>query len=371
VSSLPRRALRPARRTVRRLVGTAWARRRRRALLAAGPAEPGRVAVYYGVARLPARDEPVHGGAVKFQELQEALPSTASFNVLYLGSSTVPSDADELVAVARRRGAAFVWNQDGVAYPAWHGPGWERTNEPLARALHAADHVFFQSAFCKLSADRFLGERQDGWEILHNPVDTRRFTPSARPDRPPTLLLGGNQYQCYRFETALRTLALLPPEWRLLVSGAISWSPDRAAARREAARLLEDAGVGDRVELAGTYTQAEAPALLRRADVLLHPKVNDPCPTIVLEAMACGLPVVYSATGGTPELVGPDAGVGVPGPLDWEADRPPAPERLAAGVEEVSARLPAYAEAARTRAEAFDLRPWIDRHRDVFERLVR
>jgi glycosyltransferase involved in cell wall biosynthesis len=371
VSSLPRRALRPARRAGRRLAADVRARRRRRALLAAGPAEPGRVAVYYGVARLPARDAPVHGGAVKFQELHDVLPNTASFNVLYLGSSTVPTDADELVAVARRRGAAFVWNQDGVAYPAWHGPGWERTNEPIGRALHAADHVFFQSAFCKLSADRFLGERHDSWEILHNPVDTRRFTPVPRPERPPTLLLGGNQYQRYRFETALQTLALLPPEWRLVVSGAISWSPDRALAHREAARLLEEARLGDRVELVGTYTQAEAPDLLRRADVLLHPKVSDPCPTIVLEAMASGLPVVYSATGGTPELVGADAGVGVPGELDWEADRPPAPERLAAGVEEVVARLAVYAEAARACAERFDLRPWIERHREVFEGLVR
>jgi glycosyltransferase involved in cell wall biosynthesis len=208
------------------------------------------------------------------------------------------------------------------------------------------------------------------WEVLPNPVDTRRFTPAPRPERPPTLLLGGNQYQRYRLEVALRTLALLPPEWRLLVTGAVSWHADRRAAEREAAALLSASGVAERVDLVGTYTQAEAPELLRRGDVLLHPKVNDPCPTIVLEAMACGLPVVHSATGGTPELVGEEAGIGIPSPLDWERDRPPEPEALAIAVLHVHERLPELSEAARARAERFDLRPWVERHRAILEELV-
>ena len=77
---------------------------------------------------------------------------------------------------------------------------------------------------------------------------------------------------------------------------------------------------------------------MQSADILLHTKYNDPCPTVVLEAMACGLPVVYSASGGTPELVGDDAGIGVDAPLDWEHDHPPAPEALAEAVLVVAAR---------------------------------
>jgi glycosyltransferase involved in cell wall biosynthesis len=323
------------------------------------------VAVSYGARRLGD-----HGGAIKFRELARFFPPARRYSVLYLGSSTMPENAERQIARARRRGAAVVWNQNGVAYPGWHGPGWEETNAPKARALHAADHVFFQSEFCRVSSDWFLGPRDGPFEVLHNPVDTERFTPGPRRTRDGlTLLLGGNQYQRYRLETALRALALLPVA-RLLVSGAISWHPDRRRSEAEARELVSELGLGERVELLGTYTQDEAPALLRRADLLLHTKYNDPCPTVVLEAMACGLPVVYSASGGVPELVGDDAGVGVAAPLDWEHDHPPDPEALAAAVRRVAERLDEHAEAARARALRFDLRPWVERHRQVFEELA-
>ena len=39
------------------------------------------------------------------------------------------------------------------------------------------------------------------------------------------------------------------------------------------------------------------------ADILLYPSIADNCPLVVLEAMACGLPVVSFETGGIPELV--------------------------------------------------------------------
>ena len=181
-----------------------------------------------------------------------------------------------------------------------------------------------------------------------------------------TLLLGGSQYQRYRVETALRTLALLP-DARLLVTGALSFDPD---AERVTLALADELGVRDRVELVGPYAQKDAPALMQRAHLLLHTKYNDPCPGIVVEAMACGLPVVYSASGGVPELVGDDAGVGVPAPRDFERDHPPAPEELAEAVHDVVARLDALSGAARERAvDRFDIRPWVERHREVFAEL--
>jgi glycosyltransferase involved in cell wall biosynthesis len=340
--------------------------------IAAAEPRPDAVAVSYGVERMPPSGEIVYGGHVKFSLLHEALPnSPRDFNVLYLGSSALPVEASRLVELARRRGAAFVWNQNGVAYPGWYGDGWQLVNEPRARLLHEADHVFFQSAFCKLSADRFYGERQGSWEVLHNPVDTSRFVPAARPSRPLTLLLGGNQYQRYRLETALDTVALVRrerPDARLLVAGALSFADD---ARPQAEAVVRRLGLDGAVELLGPYTQAEAPALMQRTDLLLHTKYNDPCPTVVLEAMAAGLPVVYSASGGTPELVGNDAGIGIAAPLDWERDHPPVAEELAEAVLRVADGASDYSAAARERALRFDVKSWIERHHTVFTELIR
>jgi glycosyltransferase involved in cell wall biosynthesis len=97
----------------------------------------------------------------------------------------------------------------------------------------------------------------------------------------------------------------------------------------------------------------------------------DPCPTLVLEAMAAGLPVVYPASGGTVELVGDEGGVGVPHPDGFERDEPPSPEALADAVDRVLAERAVYASAARARAvERFSLEPWLDRHSALFSELV-
>jgi glycosyltransferase involved in cell wall biosynthesis len=208
--------------------------------------------------------------------------------------------------------------------------------------------------------------------VLFNAVDTRRFLPrgTAGP-RTLTLLLGGSQDSWYRLDTALRVVAELVArraDVQLLVAGRLRWTPQPLETRRQADSRAREFDILERVTFLGPYTQAAAPALFQRADLLLHTKYNDPCPAVVIEAMACGLPVVYSRSGGVPELVGADAGIGVDAPLDWERDIPPDPSAMADAVLTIAAGRRRFAEAARQRAvETFDLAHWIARHRAVFE----
>ena len=369
--SRKRSPLRLVARSARAAAGVSRAARAR----VGGVPPAGEIAVSYGLARVPREDEVAIGGIVKLQGLERRFPhSPRRFNILYLVSSRLPNTPVVLARAARAKGAAVVVNQNGVAYPAWHGEGWERTNEPMAALLEQASHVLYQSDFCRLTADRFLKVTPARWEILHNAVDATRFVPARpRPTRPLTLLLGGTQYARYRVEAALRTLALVRQDGldaRLIVAGSLRWPTDDTP-RGDADRLARSLAIESCTTYTGPYTQADAPTLFHRADILLHTKYNDPCPTVVLEAMASGLPVAYSNSGGVPELVGDTAGVGVETEISWEHDIPPSPERLAQAVARIAGRLDAYGAAARRRAvERFDLQRWIARHEALFHELT-
>ena len=86
--------------------------------------------------------------------------------------------------------------------------------------------------------------------------------------------------------------------------------------------------------------------------------------------MATGLPVVYARSGGVPELVADEAGIGVPHPDSFERDEPPEAEELAEAVSRVLADLPAYRDGRGARGRGFALTPRLDRHAEIFARLA-
>lgn len=319
--------------------------------------------VSYGLANVPADGARAAGGTAKLQKLATRFPSTPDdFTLLYLGSSGLPHDLRVLLRLARRRGAPVVLNQDGVGYPAWAGDRANAINRPLRAALSAADYVLYQSAFCKEQADRVLGAPRGRWAILHNAVDCDRFEPPASPPvGPPVVLVAGNQTSPGRLGLALATFAVLresEPDATLLLAGDLPRG-----------KALPAAGVAG-IEVIGSYTQREAPDLYGRAHVLLHPKVLDPCPNVVLEALACGVPVVYPASGGTPELVG-DAGIGVPHEISFDRLSQPTPAELAAAIGVALTDRSRLSPLARKRAEEqFPLDRWLDRHAELFAELV-
>jgi glycosyltransferase involved in cell wall biosynthesis len=328
--------------------------------------------VFYGYDRLPTKGDVARGGIIKFQGLSNIFPNIPKrFNILYLVSSHYPPHAKQLYRWARRKGVKFLWNQDGIAYPASYPLGWQQTNARLAEFLHNADYVFYQSHFSRSSCDRFLGRRNGPSEILYNAVDTDFFHPSTakQASRDLVLLTAGSKSRFHRIEIPIRTLACLRrtcPRTHLLFAGKI-WDELIHPTKR----LVDELGLADHITFLPPFTQDEAPDIYRRGDIFLHPKINDPCPGVVIEAMACGLPVVYSDSGGVPELVGQEAGLGVPTEADWKKFISPDPEKWAESVLKIAQKRAQHAEAARQRAsEHFNLCAWVQRHREVFTALL-
>jgi glycosyltransferase involved in cell wall biosynthesis len=107
-----------------------------------------------------------------------------------------------------------------------------------------------------------------------------------------------------------------------------------------------------RIHWAGLITRQTIPQIDRTAHLLYSADVNPACPNAVIEALACGLPVLAFDTGALPELVPPAAGRIVPyGGDPWRLDQPGIAS-LARGALEVLQAGDAMRHAARLHAEA-------------------
>jgi colanic acid/amylovoran biosynthesis glycosyltransferase len=203
-------------------------------------------------------------------------------------------------------------------------------------------------------------------EVVYNGVDLERLRADVGA-RERGLILGVGRLVPKKgyhvLVEACRVLADRGVDFRCLIVGD----------GEERARLLEQRqrlGLSDRVHLPGAASREEVLSLMRRARVLAAPSVTGPdgnrdaLPTVLLEALALGLPVVSTPVGGIPEIVDP----GVHGLLVPEGDPVALTEALAAALRD-DARWTRMAEAGPCRAaERFDRSKTLGALIEVFRR---
>jgi len=160
------------------------------------------------------------------------------------------------------------------------------------------------------------------------------------------------------FLQAARLVANRYPDALFLVVG----SADDEELLAEMHRLASELGLGDKVRFTGHVT--DMPALYAALDVLVAPSRWEGFGLMLVEAMASGKPIVASAVGAIPEVVGRDAGLLVP-PAD-----PPA---IAAAVESLiadPARSSQMGRAGRERARKFSWEASGERLAALYERVL-
>ena len=182
---------------------------------------------------------------------------------------------------------------------------------PRRMICHAAAQADGLITVCQALKDRLveLGTAADDVVVLRNGVDLELFRPMDRQSARArlgltrrTLASVGGLVERKGHHHAIRALASLA-DTDLLIVGE---GPERSRLERIAAQE----GVSGRVRFLGRMQQKQLPEIYNATDALVLASSREGWANVLLEAMACGTPVVASAVWGTPEVVtAPEAGV--------------------------------------------------------------
>ena len=314
------------------------------------------------------QDNKNRGGGLKLQDLKSFLSPTNEYNNLYLLSSSLPHAYKEMISKAKRSGAKIIWNQNGIGFPAWAGPNYKNVNQIFKTGIENADMVVFQSNFAMQSVNDLVTPIENiNKKVVYNAVDLTIFQPRASTDRKrKQILVAGSHNNINRVLIAIEIFALLEKEnlnFELKIAGKI-----KPADFKRVSNLISVKNISQNIYFHGQYGRKDAPGLFSEGDFLLHLQPFDPCPSVVLEAMACGLVVVGPNNGGVPEFLGEELNFQLVenkttyDRYDWGN-----PESYAEKIKNLLPLLESLKSKARARTEAyFDVRDWIKYHTDIF-----
>jgi glycosyltransferase involved in cell wall biosynthesis len=272
--------------------------------LLAGPAYP------------PERDlETVTLRSPYMREFVYGAQSTRGFGRLTMWA--LHADEELFCKLAFKRIAAAPRQPDLVLAHALHqAPRFSTGAWPVAVYLPGAPHPRYIADLQQ--ADALIA---DGWAARALPamigrpvdnvtkgVDIQTFTPEGNNLRAKNRLDGMRVVLCVSRLVPIKNLPMLlsaiaiarsaDPRVRLVVVGEGSMQLELEARARQL-------GIGDAVRFTGYVPQADTAGWYRSANVFALSSDFDNSPNVVLEAMACGLPIVATDVGGLPDYVTP------------------------------------------------------------------
>lgn len=233
---------------------------------------------------------------------------------------------------------------------------------PRKLILSAAERADAMIAVCQALKDRMveLGVADERIRVLRNGVDLELFQPRDRDSLRRkhglsgfTIASVGHLIERKGHDHIIRALAAMP-DVTLLIAGD---GPESGALKQ----LASDFGVSERIRFLGALDQSAICDIYNCADVLVLASSREGWANVLLEAMACGTPVVASAVWGTPEVVAsPEAGV-LMSSLDAEG--------VLAGVKKIRSAPPDRAQTRRY-AERFDWQATTDGQIALFREIL-
>ena len=216
--------------------------------------------------------------------------------------------------LARLRHTPVIVNYRGGEAEAYFQRSFSRVRPSLSKAkLIAVPSGYLGQVFARFGHET---------TIIPNIIDRQIFRPTerSRTAKGYTLVVTRNLEAIYGLDTALRALAkvrVLESDVILRVAGS---GPEEARLRTLAGQL----GVAEAVIFEGRLSREEIVRLYAEADAMINPTTVDNMPNSVMEALACGIPVISTNVGGVPFIISDqETGLLVP---------PNDPEKLAAAI---------------------------------------
>jgi glycosyltransferase involved in cell wall biosynthesis len=279
------------------------------------------------------------GGKLRYLELARRVRAAARPDVVYahflVPSGLIAAQVEApLVVTAHGRDVRNVGAIPGVA-------------ALTRRVARRASALIAVSNYLRRELEAKVPEARGKTEVIDCGVDLERFAVQPRAGGE------GPRYLCLGSLTERKNVTRLADAFAGLERGSLTFVGDGP--------LRAELDHRPRVTVAGRVPHDEIPAWIAAADVVCQPSLIEPFGQALLEAMACGRPVVATRIGGPPEFVAPEAGVLVD----------PADSVELARALRLAADLPVPNEAARVAAEEHDVRRQAERIEAVLERAVR
>ena len=184
-----------------------------------------------------------------------------------------------------------------------HGPAdfFDISNQRLKEKAENATFVRCISDFCR--GQVMTWTRPDVWDrfhVVHCGIDPENMSPTGpNNDRPLSLLAIGRFSGIKGFSVLLNACARLAErgiDWRLTLIGD---GPLHCMLQQQATEL----GIDDRVRFTGPVSQEDIQQYFEQSDLLVVSSFLEGVPTVLMEAMAKGLPVIATNVAGVAELV--------------------------------------------------------------------
>jgi len=175
----------------------------------------------------------------------------------------------------------------------------------LDKLVSAARVIVTETDYSEKFLRERFPERADRIHRLYNGLNLAEFGRANFSSDPPLIVAIGRLIPKKGFANLIRACALLVERGRPFRCEIFGDGPLENQLRA----LIEDLGLREHIQLPGPKLQHELRARLANANVFVLPSVPeaeggmDNLPTVIMEAMATGLPVVSTTIGGIPEMV--------------------------------------------------------------------